>query len=164
VTRQNSPSRTIDWRRIGAAHPELQIRSMSFLGAGWTCHSFLVNGSLVFGFPERPEVWPELEREIAFLAGRRLLEPAQAASLFGSYRETLANLSITGHLCGFSDQPGSKIVQCGEPRPEAEQNQQLTAPHILKPRKQLDPKALRLLGPHWTMSATRCARACLNAL
>lgn len=62
------PPPTIDWRRISAAHPELQIRSASFLGEGWTSHSFLVNGSLVFRFPKRPEVWAELEREIAFLA------------------------------------------------------------------------------------------------
>jgi len=62
------PPPRIDWPRIAAAHPELQIRSTSFLGEGWTSHSFLVNGSLVFRFPRRPEVWPELEREIAFLA------------------------------------------------------------------------------------------------
>ena len=29
-------------------------------------------------------------------------------------RETLANLSITGHLRCFSDQPVAEIVQCGE--------------------------------------------------
>lgn len=62
------PPPSIDWPRIAAAHPELQIGSTSFLGEGWTSHSFLVNGSLVFRFPKRPEVWPELEREIAFLA------------------------------------------------------------------------------------------------
>jgi aminoglycoside phosphotransferase (APT) family kinase protein len=68
------PPPTIDWRRIAAAHPELQVRSVSFLGEGWTSYSFLVNGTLVFRFPKRPEVWPELEREIAFLAaaGARL--------------------------------------------------------------------------------------------
>jgi hypothetical protein len=32
-------------------------------------------------------------------------------------RETLANLSITGHLRCFSDQPVAEIVQCGEPTP-----------------------------------------------
>jgi hypothetical protein len=32
-----------------------------------------------------------------------------------SPRETLANLSITGHLRCFSDQPVAEIVQCGEP-------------------------------------------------
>ena len=32
-----------------------------------------------------------------------------------SLRETLANLSITGHLRCFSDQPVAEIVQCGEP-------------------------------------------------
>ena len=32
-------------------------------------------------------------------------------------RETLANLSITGHLRCFSDQPVAEIVQCGEPAP-----------------------------------------------
>ena len=62
------PPPNIDWLRIAAAHPELQIRSTSFLGEGWTSHSFLVNGSLVFRFPKRQDVWPDLEREIAFLA------------------------------------------------------------------------------------------------
>jgi hypothetical protein len=32
-----------------------------------------------------------------------------------SRRETLANLSITGRLRRFSDQPVAEIVQCGEP-------------------------------------------------
>ena len=32
-------------------------------------------------------------------------------------RETLANLSITGHLRRFSNQPVAEIVQCGEPAP-----------------------------------------------
>ena len=30
-------------------------------------------------------------------------------------RETLANLSITGHLRCLSDQPVAEMVQCGEP-------------------------------------------------
>src|SRR5437773_10984537 len=38
-----------------------------------------------------------------------------AASFAGSPHETLANLSITGHLRSFSDQPVAEIVQCGEP-------------------------------------------------
>jgi hypothetical protein len=47
---------------------------------------------------------------------RRLLEPARAASpLRDLPRETLANLSITGHLRCFSDQPVAEIVQCGAP-------------------------------------------------
>ena len=36
-------------------------------------------------------------------------------ALRDSPRETLANLSITGHLRCFSDQPVADIVQCGEP-------------------------------------------------
>ena len=36
-------------------------------------------------------------------------------ALRDSPRETLANLSITGHLRCFSDQPVAEIVQCGEP-------------------------------------------------
>jgi aminoglycoside 2''-phosphotransferase len=62
------PPRRIDWRSIATVHPELQIGSTTALGEGWSSRSFLVNGSLVFRFPKRPEVWPELEREIAFLA------------------------------------------------------------------------------------------------
>ena len=50
------------------------------------------------------------------VSGRRLLEPAKATSLFETHLgETLANLSITGHLRCFSDQPVAEIVQCGEP-------------------------------------------------
>jgi hypothetical protein len=41
-------------------------------------------------------------------------------------RETLANLSITGHLRRFSDQPVAEIVQCGEPPPKSITNQQFT--------------------------------------
>ena len=36
-------------------------------------------------------------------------------TLRDSTRETLANLSISGHLRCFSDQPVAEIVQCGEP-------------------------------------------------
>ena len=36
----------------------------------------------------------------------------------GSNRETLANLSISGHLRCFLDQPVAEIVQCGEPAPK----------------------------------------------
>jgi hypothetical protein len=46
---------------------------------------------------------------------RRLLEPAAASKLRDSPGETLANLSITGPLRSFSDQPVAEIVQCGEP-------------------------------------------------
>jgi hypothetical protein len=37
-----------------------------------------------------------------------------SVALRDSGRETLANLSITGHLRGFSDQAVAEIVQCGE--------------------------------------------------
>ena len=44
---------------------------------------------------------------------RRLLQPPKAASFLETHGETLANLSITGHLRSFSDQPVAEIVQCG---------------------------------------------------
>jgi aminoglycoside 2''-phosphotransferase len=62
------PSPSIDWQTIAADHPELQIRTTTLLGEGWSSHAFLVNGSLVFRFPKRRDVWLELEREITFLA------------------------------------------------------------------------------------------------
>ena len=46
----------------------LKIQSIAFLGEGWTSQSYLVDGSLVFRFPKRAEVWRELEREVVFLA------------------------------------------------------------------------------------------------
>jgi thioredoxin reductase len=49
-------------------------------------------------------------------SGRKLLETARCCVALNALpRETFTNLSITGHLRGFSDQPGSEIVQCGEP-------------------------------------------------
>jgi hypothetical protein len=41
----------------------------------------------------------------------RILRAGKAASFFKIHRETLANLSITGHLCCFSDQPVADIHQ-----------------------------------------------------
>ena len=45
---------------------------------------------------------------------RQALKPSRL-SLLGLPHETLANLSITGHLRRFSNQPVAEIVQCGEP-------------------------------------------------
>ena len=57
--------------------------------------------------------WPLVrggERLAVGVSGRRLLDAGKGCvALRDSPRETLANLSITGHLRGFSDQPGSKI-------------------------------------------------------
>jgi predicted TIM-barrel fold metal-dependent hydrolase len=59
-----------------------------------------------------------------FAAELRRVRPDRFASLAclplpvalrDSPRETLANLSISGHLRGFSDQSVAEIVQCGEP-------------------------------------------------
>jgi hypothetical protein len=43
------------------------------------------------------------------------LSRQSCVALRDSPRETLANLSITGHLRRFSDQPVAEIVQCAEP-------------------------------------------------
>ena len=71
------------------------------------------------GFVTEPEIPSTLRTVLALSvpAGRRLFGLAVGASLLGDPRETLANLSKTGHLCGFSDQPVAEIVQCGEPAP-----------------------------------------------
>ena len=45
------------------------------------------------------------------------LSRQSCVALRDSPRETLANLSITGHLRCFSDQLVADIVQCGEPHP-----------------------------------------------
>jgi aminoglycoside 2''-phosphotransferase len=39
-----------------------------FLGEGWCSRAYLVNGELVFRFPKNSDHWPELDREITFLA------------------------------------------------------------------------------------------------
>jgi hypothetical protein len=52
----------------------------------------------------------------------RILRAGKAASFFKIHRETLANLSITGHLRCFSDQPVAEIVQCGEPISHVSEN------------------------------------------
>ena len=57
--------------------------------------------------------WARVERVGA--AAGDCLSRQRLRRLRDSPRETLANLSITGHLRGFSDQPVAEIVQCGEP-------------------------------------------------
>src|SRR5262245_20846207 len=59
---------TIDWRRVESDHRGLTVRSVEFLGEGWTSWAYLVNAELVFRFPKRPEVWEEIDREVAFLS------------------------------------------------------------------------------------------------
>ena len=51
-------------------------------------------------------------------AAANCLSCAGRVALRDSLRETLANLSRTGHLRRFSDQPVADIVQCGEPAPK----------------------------------------------
>lgn len=57
-----------DWRQIEREVPGLCVRSAGFLGEGWCSRAYLVNGDLVVRFSKRPDHWPELDREIAFLA------------------------------------------------------------------------------------------------
>jgi aminoglycoside 2''-phosphotransferase len=59
---------TIDWQRLESGHPPVKVRSVEFLGEGWTSWAYLVNAELVFRFPKRSEVWEEIDREVAFLA------------------------------------------------------------------------------------------------
>ncbi len=59
---------TPDWRQIERENDGLSVRSATLLGEGWCSHAYLVNDELVFRFPKRPTQWPELDREIAFLA------------------------------------------------------------------------------------------------
>src|SRR5215471_6354744 len=58
----------IDWRSVESDHRGLEIRSVEFLGEGWTSWAYLVNAELVFRFPKRPEIWKEIDREGSFLA------------------------------------------------------------------------------------------------
>jgi len=59
---------TVDWHCVESDHPGIQVRSLDFLGEGWTSWAYLVNAELVFRFPKRREVWEEIDRELAFLA------------------------------------------------------------------------------------------------
>ena len=65
---------TPDWNRIALENRSLSIRTVRFLGEGWTSRVYLVNNELVFRFPKRREDWLELNREIEFLShsGSRL--------------------------------------------------------------------------------------------
>ena len=58
-------------------------------------------------------VWPCVEQTLDHLAASRM--GGKREVIAWGRRETLANLSITGHLRCFSDQPVAEIVQCGEP-------------------------------------------------
>jgi aminoglycoside 2''-phosphotransferase len=57
-----------DWRQIESENRGLRVKSNRFLGEGWTFCAYLVNDTLVVRCPKRAEHWPELEREMKFLA------------------------------------------------------------------------------------------------
>ena len=57
-----------DWKTIELENSGLFISSVRYLGEGWTSRAYLINTELVFRFPKHREDWPELQREIAFLA------------------------------------------------------------------------------------------------
>jgi aminoglycoside 2''-phosphotransferase len=67
---------TVDWQAI-ARETSMTIESVAFLGEGWTSRAYLVNGDRVFRFPKREDFWPELEREIQFLAETASTFPLQ---------------------------------------------------------------------------------------
>jgi hypothetical protein len=66
------------------------------------------------GFPDHSRIMSVSRHRLASAAADCLAGKGCVA-LRDSPRETLANLSITGHLRGFLDQPVAEIVQCGEP-------------------------------------------------
>src|SRR5712692_2856052 len=57
-----------DWRQIERENPGLSVRSARLLGEGWCSRAYLVNDELVFRFSKHPDQWPEVDREIKFLA------------------------------------------------------------------------------------------------
>jgi aminoglycoside 2''-phosphotransferase len=57
-----------DWRHIETEIPGLFVQSAMFIGEGWCSRAYLVNAELVFRFPKNSTHWPELDREIKFLA------------------------------------------------------------------------------------------------
>ena len=59
---------TPDWSQFESENRGLHVESSRFLGEGWTFCAFLVNDALVVRCPKRAEHWPELEREVTFLA------------------------------------------------------------------------------------------------
>jgi hypothetical protein len=46
----------IDWRHVESSHPGLEVRSVDFLGEGWTSWAYLVNAELVVRFPKQSRV------------------------------------------------------------------------------------------------------------
>ena len=65
------PERSIDEalvRTLLNQFPKLAIDSLRHLSEGWDRSAWLLNGTLVFGFPQRAVVVPGLEREITFLS------------------------------------------------------------------------------------------------
>jgi len=74
-------------------------------------------------------------------AGRRLLSRQRLRR--DSPRETSANLSRTGHLRGFADQPVAEIVQCGEP---TSRRRREVAPRAVSSTRRSSPSARRERG------------------
>jgi aminoglycoside 2''-phosphotransferase len=94
---------TPDWRQVERDNNGLSVRSASFLGEGWCSTAYLVNGELVFRFPKRLDHWPELNREIGFLAWAADRLPLPVPRYLGVARESPAGPSgyaMYGYLPG----------------------------------------------------------------
>jgi aminoglycoside 2''-phosphotransferase len=57
----------LDWAEIGR-ECGLRVRSTHCIGEGWNSRAFLVNDELVFRFSKSAAQWPEIDREMKFLA------------------------------------------------------------------------------------------------
>lgn len=102
---------------IEAAFPELKAREIVFLGAGWDNATVLVDGELVFRFPQRDDVARALEIE-------RCLLPRLAARLpLPIPRFELVGGPLPGYpwrFAGYRALPGRPIAElpAGDIRPE----------------------------------------------
>ena len=77
-----------DWEAIASELPQLTIRSAVPVGEGWMSTAWRVNDELVFKFPKRPDVWPELDCEIAFLHYARSQLPVPVPEHLHQVRES----------------------------------------------------------------------------
>lgn len=97
-----------DWRAIEAETPGIAIRSVEFIGEGWTAAAYRVNGEFVFKLPKRRTEWEELDREIAFLAYARPYVVLPVAEHLHQRRQSAGSphgYAIYRHIPGGSVEP-----------------------------------------------------------
>ncbi len=95
---------------LSEAFPGLNISSFDYLNEGWDSLVCLVNGSLIFRFPKRPEVKAALLKEVCLLP--RLGPTLPLATPAFSYINLNYGKKLASAFTGYEMIPGQPLGDC----------------------------------------------------